>query len=219
VTHLVLSKKSLTAAIVKNFLLIIAIFLVLQSCGSVRKSNQLNALVETQAVRIPELTASADTLPSGVNAAQTSEKQLIGGVPVAAKPTVWTTKRGSVRQLRTVRKQLLTLRDSTELYARRRPVDLRVTNRTGLASFWLSIGSFLGFVISSSTAAGAFGLVGVLAAIAALVTGFVSLSEFRRNPDKFKGKGYPIAGISWGGFIVLLFLLVLIVVLAIVASM
>ncbi len=165
--------------------------------------------MEYRGFELPPLAASTDTLPARINAAQTSGSQLFAGIPAASKPH--TSKRVSVRHLRAARK---VLRDSIELYQRRRPVDTRVTNRTGLASFWLAVGSVASLLLSSATDGGAFGLVGLLAAIGGLVTGFVSLSEFRRNPDKFKGKGYPIAGITWGGTLILLFLIVLVVLLA-----
>ncbi len=201
---------------VKNLPFLLAVFLVMQGCGSVRKFNQSNALAETRAVQFDEFTASTDTLPARVNAAQTSGNQLFAGMPAASKPH--TSKRVSVRQLRAARKQLVSLRDSTELYERRKPMDLRVTNRTGLASFWLAAGSLLGFILSSSfttvNGAGTFALIGVLASVAALVTGVVSTVEFHRNPEKFKGRGYAIVGISWGTTMVIGLILLLLVILA-----
>ena len=200
----------------KNLPFLLAVFVVMQGCGSIRKFNQPGTLAQQQAAPIPEFAASTDTLPARVNAAQTSGHQLFAEMPAASKPQA--SKRVSLRQLRAVRKQLVVLRDSTELYERRKPVDTRMTNRTGLVSFWLSVASFLGFILSSSfttvNGAGTFALIGVLASIAALVTGVVSTVEFHRNPEKFKGRGYAIAGISWGITVVIGLILLLLVILA-----
>ena len=200
----------------KNLLLLLVVFLAMQGCGSVRKFKQLGTLAAQQATPVPEFAASADTLPARVNAAQTSGNQRFAGMPAVSKPQA--SKRVSVRQLRAVRRQLVSLRDSTELYERRKPVDLRVTNRTGLASFWLSVASMVGFLISGSSTtvngAGTFGLVGLLAAACALVTGIISTVEFHRNPEKFKGRGYAIVGINWGITIVIGLILLLLVILA-----
>ncbi len=196
----------------KNLLLLLTVLLLMQGCGSVGKFTRPGTLAETRAAQSSEFTASTDTLPARVNAAQTSGNQLFAGMPAASKPH--TSKRVTLRQLRAARKLLVSPRDSTELYERRKPVDLRVTNRTGLASFWLSAGSLIAFIIGNSAQAGAFGLVGLLAAISALVTGVISTVEFHRNPEKFKGRGYAITGITWGvGILMILAVMLLLVLL------
>lgn len=195
------------------------IVLALQGCGPWHAASRPQALPQSPALQVPELAASADTLPARVNAAQMSGSQTPVTQVVGNRPTLPAANpHAAVRQLRAVRKQMKNPRDSTQLYERRRPVDLRVTNRMGLASLWLAVGSFVGFLAGGADDSGIVGLAAVLAAIAAFVTGLVSLAEFRRNPDKFKGKGYPIVGISWGSLVILLFLLLLVVVVIVLAT-
>jgi hypothetical protein len=49
--------------------------------------------------------------------------------------------------------------------------------------------------------------------VAAIVTGIVALSDIRRNPDRLRGRGKAIAGITLGGTYLLLGLLILAIVL------
>jgi hypothetical protein len=201
----------------KNALLTIVILVLFQACASVRKVDGLNASAENQAAE----PITAPVLSSNVNAAQISGDQLLDA---GQKFGLHSRKNNAVRPLHAIRKSPVLPRDSAQLYERRKPVDLRITNRTGLASFWLAMGSLGSFIIGSAvdnnstggqaTASGVLGLAGLLAGIAAFVTAIVGTVEFHRNPEKFKGRGYAIVGISWGIFIVIGLILLFLIILA-----
>ncbi len=193
----------------KNLLLLLDVLLLMQGCGSVRKFNQPGTL----AGQVPELVASADTLPARVNAAQTSGNQLFAEIPAASKPQ--TSKRVSVRHLRAAHSQQTAPRDSTELRTRREPIDIRKTNKVGLVSFSLALGSMAAIFHTILTRSDFIGLgwIGILAGIAGLITGFIGLVRISNNYRKFKGQAYPLVGVIWGGIIVTVFCTMLLVVL------
>jgi len=76
--------------------------------------------------------------------------------------------------------------------------DHRKTEKLGLAGFILS---FLGIVP----------YIGIPFAILAIIFGARSLKKIKRNPEKYKGKGYAIASIAIGCAIIATYIVILIV--------
>ncbi len=153
------------------------------------------------------MTASTDTLLPTANAAQISDWQPVAAnVSKIQKPT-----RSALRKnIKAARQWIKSApADSTELYKRRRMPDIRPVYKVANVSMWLGIGSFALLFLSSL--GGIFGLLAVLAAIGALVTGIVALSDLQRLSDQYRGKGRAIAGIVLGS--TFLFLLIAAIVL------
>ncbi len=117
-----------------------------------------------------------------------------------------------VRQLKR-----MTPQDTSRLYTRRATPDLRPMNRLANTSMWMGILAFVFFVVGILLLGILLGaIVSTLFAIAALVTGIVSLSDFRRHPDLFRGKQRAVVGITLGGtflFITLLLAAIITIIL------
>jgi len=72
---------------------------------------------------------------------------------------------------------------------------------------------FLGLILLLTPTGLVAGLLGLLLAIGAVVTGFISLGKFKKEPNRYSLKGLAITGISLGGLMLLLFLILIAVAL------
>ncbi|HRI04877.1 MAG TPA: DUF4190 domain-containing protein [Pyrinomonadaceae bacterium] len=50
---------------------------------------------------------------------------------------------------------------------------------------------------------------GLLLAPGALITGFIALSQIKKDPDRYAGRGFALAGMSIGGVFLVLYILLL----------
>jgi hypothetical protein len=204
----------------KKILLLLLGCVWLSACHSARVSSVPGKANETATIpELPDGSASLDSLPLSVNAAQIPFMDTQPVSSVIQKPGLASKKPTVLKTLQLARKLVKAHpeTDSTELYVRRKQPDTRPVNRTAKASLLLGIGTYALLLLSALNIP-FVGLLAFLAAIGAIVTGIVALSEIRRSGGQYRGKGQAIAGLVLGSSLVFLIAIAIVILLLFLAS-
>ena len=204
----------------KKVLFLLLGCLAMLACRSGKMASQTSSTqpftAEAAVANVPDeaMTASTDTLLPTANAAQISEWQPVQPhVPKSQK----TNRSALLKNNKAVRQWIKSApADSTELYKRRKLPDIRPPYKAATVSLWLGIGAFVLMFLSGLGSI--IGLLAVLAAIGALTTGIVALSDLQRLSDQYRGKGRAIAGIVLGSTFLLLLIATIVLILILFAN-
>lgn len=201
----------------KKILLTLMGCLGLLGCHPMRMSfSDLNTMKDSiQTYSFLEASASLDTIPS-INAAQTSELVLTPNTTQKKKQVISIKRPGVLKSIKLAKRLYQSVNDSTKLYKRRTTERPQQVNPSARASLWTGIGTYALLILGAGI--GAFTILAIFSAVAAVITGIVGLSEIHHYPELYRGKGQAITGICLGGTFIAILALVILIVLAFLSS-